>query len=1220
MAQAFSAKVESPQVELGTSQEHDEPHGVNVDEPPVDQMQGVQEQESRNPSEGPSADESVAEQNRPDLEQERPATPSVEIPVTVLPSIEPSDPELMTPAVGVRESPDSFFSLPIPPASFFPVRSSSVASAASLPSDSSGSTASTTATEDPGNHRHRWLMSKLRSIYRLCTSSNGAPAVPAPAITAPAVRWSLEIPMLNLDMGQSTSALDDFELTSILRAVRSTGTASSRRHSRTGGSPSSSSEQSRVLRAQGATPIRRSRTPHANGSNSRRIESRGSLGRTLYRLPQLLSFGSQSELQDDVGEETNRVDEHDSLNIPPETAAPEATPPSTPERAPPATPVAPLTAPPAGTDVSPGWSRWIFNGVSRRWTVLRGRFAHDDDNRNEAAEPTVPDSSAEAVSAANATTSPTAPAVVTDPSIAFGASPAKSNRPGFPPVDSGAQRKSPLNRTPPLFIPHSRIPPQPRPRRRSASFVDSRDLLGVGAPRSANDPYAYETQREFVKRRQTARAERDRQIREAKAREEAEARYAAAAAAEEARRKQSLPSPTPAKTLTNVSSAPRVTSNTATRGPIFFFERPSQTTPITASIDPASRGRASGAAAVQAVARSNADTDNQNPRKRSRGFGLDEDDLAVHEEDFTPEEWEALKAQVEKAEEDAAKAAQQSAPPTKKRRVDKSSKQKKRTPQTARRPSTGTPRQTQPPNCTPGYVRNKRGTLAEPDLSPIDSSRLLTDPESPSNSQTPQASTKPASPNRSKSGRGTTTSSRGSSTKGMLIDGVFISERQLPNYDLATQKEWKRRFDVLAKLPRFPTTSAERAAKRNNPSPYLAYLRSFTKREEEIKRQKAREAEARAEAAKKEAAKRKERELAAINKRWEARRRASGYPPSRTPQRSNTSRKFEDTFLRASSPVASPALPTPRHPLIKRKREPETASSSEAAARPVERRRGFEAPDPFAPSSSTSSTSPASTSASPASLPPRSPYDAASYFASLQPQRHSPQEGSSMTTIANSSNPQTAEDENPEIGDETNDLQDPSPLSRARNMAEQFKPKTPSRLRESTRIPNSNTSTPSALGFSSPSFLGVSINNTPLRSDPMSIDGSSFVANPDATPAGTPAFTTQSVSTDTRREDVVPLQPQASSPAVVANTTESAEQSLADDVAWLKETLPNGNFDELQWPPPRSLIEDLNIHPEAVEIVEQNWEEKGPELVKYFADLFAAFNADPDNFPVEDYV
>jgi hypothetical protein len=645
--------------------------------------------------------------------------------------------------------------------------------------------------------------------------------------------------------------------------------------------------------------------------------------------------------------------------------------------------------------------------------------------------------------------------------------------------------------------------------------------------------------------------------------------------------------------------------------------------PITAAIDPASHGRASEAPVAQTAAKSIADTENQNPRKRSRGFGLDEDDLAVHEEDFTPEEWEALKAQVEKAEEDAAKAAQESLPPTKKRRVDQSSKQKKRTHQSVRRQSTGTPRQIEPPNRTPGFVPNKRGTLAQPDLSPIDSSRLLTDPESPSNSQSPQAATQPASPNRSKSHRETTTSSRGSSKKGMIINGVFISERQIPNCDLETQKECRRRLEVLAKLPRWSTTAAERAAKRNKPSPIFACFQSLAEKQQELKRKKAKEAEARAEEAKKAAVKQRERELAAVNKSRQARCCASGVPTSRAPESSETSRfsetsrLFEDTYLGSSSPAASPTLPTPRRPLIKRKREseasdPEAASLSEDPSslprvKRVKRSRGFEAPDPFASFSPTSS-------ASPASLPPRSPYDPASYFASLQPQWHSPQEVSSMTTIANVSNSQTAADEDPETGDETNDLQDPSPLSRARNRAEQFKPKTPSRLRESARIPNSNASTPSALGFSSPSFLGVSINNTPLRSDPMSIDGSSFVANPDATPVGNQVFTTESDSTNTRRDDVVPLQQPASSTAVVANTTESAVHIFSEDVAWLKETLPNGNFNELQWPPRRGLVEVLDIDPETVAIVEQNGQEKGADLAKYFETMFEAHRAAPDEF------
>lgn len=373
--------MESPIVEPGAIPELDEPQGSTVDEPAVDYLQDVL-------SEGQKADLSAAQQIRAELEMHIPAPPSVEIPVTVLPSIESSDPEVTTPSPGVCELPTPFFSLRSSlhsslrssSVSFFSVRSLSVVSAASTPSDMSCSTTST-STEVPGNQRRSWLMTQLRSLYRLCTRTQGASVPPAATFTAPAGGWSQDIPVLNSHTAQSYSALDDLELISIIRAVRS-GRESNRRRPRA--SPSTSaSEQSRVLRAQGATPIHRSRTSYANRSNSRRIESRGSLGRTLYRLPQLLSFHSEPELQDGSEEATDPVHEQDSSNLLPEAVDPETTSPKTPERSTPATPVAPMTAPPAGTDVSPGWSRWIFNGVSRRWTVLRGRFAHDHDHDHE---------------------------------------------------------------------------------------------------------------------------------------------------------------------------------------------------------------------------------------------------------------------------------------------------------------------------------------------------------------------------------------------------------------------------------------------------------------------------------------------------------------------------------------------------------------------------------------------------------------------------------------------------------------------------------------------------------------------------------------------------------------------------------------------------------------------------------------------------------------------
>jgi hypothetical protein len=718
------------------------------------------------------------------------------------------------------------------------------------------------------------------------------------------------------------------------------------------------------------------------------------------------------------------------------------------------------------------------------------------------------------------------------------------------------------------------------------SFVDTRTILAADDPTS---DLGHETQHEFVKRRQAARAALIRKRAEARNREILAAQHAAAqeaAAAEEAARPKLYASSNPPKeSSASVSGGSPSASNTVNRGASII----SRLIPMASHFQtaPASHKKTSEEATVQTAAKLNADAEKPNPRKRSRGFGLDEDDLAVHEEDFTVEEWKVLKAQVEKAEEDAAKAAQQSAPPTKKRRVDQSSKQPKRTQASVRRQTT-TPRQNQPPNRAPGFVPNRRGTLAAPDLSPIDSSRLLTDPDSPSISQPPPASTQPLETNeaprptpqkRSKSRRETPTQTQASPStqKGTIINSVFVPKHQLPSRDSSTQGASQRTLSPLF-IPYSATTFWVRRAWRRNP-PTLFNLPKLFKPQEEPERE---------EASKSLKTPKKGVRWAdlgpaynpGINQHWHDPRYDSGAPttppstlrPARKP--SQTSRTFEDAFLATSSPASSPTLPTPPRPAIKRKRELEAsdADASLSAAdlpsssrRPVKRSRGYQAPDPYGSSSSPSSACPQST-----------PYDTARYFSSLQHQGHSPQDGETYADIAPTT---VAATEDLAVGNE-----DPSPLSRARNKAELFKPKTPSRLRESTRIPSSNTSTPSTLGFSSPSFLGVSTDHSPFRSDPMSIDGFSYLLqNTDTTPVNNEVAMDTSIHSDSR-----------SNPTV---------RTMADDVAWLLETLPNGNFDELQWPARRSLVEVLGISPEAVQIVDRNWDEKGHEIVGYFEAL-----------------
>lgn len=799
-----------------------------------------------------------------------------------------------------------------------------------------------------------------------------------------------------------------------------------------------------------------------------------------------------------------------------------------------------------------------------------------------ASEPVVsatPPSPAEPVLVVPVTVVDNPPTSVSRPLVPPTATFESTKRPAFSPVDKD-QGMSPRVRD---LSPPPRPVLLPRPRRQTMSFVDTRTILAAGDP---TFDLGGETQHEFVKRRHAARSAFLRKKTEERQRaKEREIMAAKRAAAQEAARLKLYASSNPPKeTSASVSGGSSSVSNMVNRGSSIL----SRLIPTASNfqIAPASHGRASEEATVQDAAKSNVDAEKPNPRKRSRGFGLDEDDLAVHEDDFTPEEWEVLKAQVEKAEEDAAKAAQESSPPTKKRRVDQPPKQQKRTQRSVRRQTT-TPRQNQPPSRTTGFVPNRRGTFAPPDLSPIDSSGLLTDPDSPSVSQTPPASTQPSETNQdprstpqntSKSRRGAPAQTQASLSprKGTIINGVFVPKNQLPYCDSSAQGP-PQRFPSPIFIPKSAATYYLRQERRRNPARLFNLAKLF----------QSQEAEKASKPPKTPKTPQKRVRWAdleppynpGINQHWHDQRYDSGAPTTptsilrRVREPSQTSRASEDTFLAASSPASSPTLPTPPRHAIKRKREFEASDPdaslcapdlSSPSRRPVKRRRGYQAPDPYGSSSSPSSASPRS-----------APYDAASYYSSLQPSRHSPQDSETCADIVH---PQAAATEDFAVEDE-----DPSPLSRARNKAELFKPKTPSRLRESTRIPSSNASTPSALGLSSPSFLGVSMDNSPYRSDPMSMDGSSYLSHPDATPAVTQAAVPEAAAT----------------PA----------PTLAEDVAWLLQISPNGNFAELPWPARRGLVEVLDVESEAVPIAGKHWQEKGLEPVEFFEAQFEKFES-----------
>lgn len=134
---------------------------------------------------------------------------------------------------------------------------------------------------------------------------------------------------------------------------------------------------------------------------------------------------------------------------------------------------------------------------------------------------------------------------------------------------------------------------------------------------------------------------------------------------------------------------------------------------------------------------------------------------------------------------------------------------------------------------------------------------------------------------------------------------------------------------------------------------------------------------------------------------------------------------------------------------------------------------------------------------------------------------------------------EVARDTDPSDASVDTSAQGPSPLTRARNKAEQFKPKTPSRLRESYRFSSStnslNTGTPSQLG---------GLLDTSYLSDPMSFDGS------------------------------------------------LGHVITAEDIDWLHELCPDGDLGKLPWPDRVGLAETLGVNPSAAAIVDQNWTEQ----------------------------
>jgi hypothetical protein len=152
----------------------------------------------------------------------------------------------------------------------------------------------------------------------------------------------------------------------------------------------------------------------------------------------------------------------------------------------------------------------------------------------------------------------------------------------------------------------------------------------------------------------------------------------------------------------------------------------------------------------------------------------------------------------------------------------------------------------------------------------------------------------------------------------------------------------------------------------------------------------------------------------------------------------------------------------------------------------------------------------------------------------------------------------------------------PSPLTRARNKAEQFKPKTPSRLREAHPFASSIASATTA----SPSFLGVTTGTPSNFGTTMRTPSDLGVLTP------APLLYSDQMSIDTTLEPVSP----------------------GEDAKWLREICPSEDINELDWPKPASLIEILGIDPAAAEIVDQNVDpKKDAEAVEVWQTLWEEF-------------
>lgn len=896
-----------------------------------------------------------------------------------------------------------------------------------------------------------------------------------PGLQTPVLSTSLiqDFNIPALQNGPSNSLLDDMLTLRSVRSIRRRNPRFSppRRlpPSAHAASPTSNrvTGDSRVLKAQQATPIRRSRSSYSIISQSRRTEASGRIDRTLYRLPDLLSQNESTEASPANEVHPDMEPEESGLMIAPMTPPTHAS-------------TAPMTAPPAATTTpsdpnnSPSFPRWIFNNLSRRWTSIRERWGTRQNITTDASMNTA---SVPLAASPTPAIPPTVPAAVVEtPGAADGG------------ISSSLEAYLSRPRSPPLRRAHrGSLGPHRPPRRRRTSHITQPALA---APLPQRRPVAAST----------TQTKRPYDLFPAGFSQELLDRCYA--------RSTKIPTKSP---------------GTDEAGDI----NAAQVTPPLEDVDTSSGSAIPTSTDDQSLKRKREPETIPNPKGCSYGLDLDYFE-------FTDEEW----AEEEKRQAALNAAKELASPVTKKQRVGDRKEQRRRL--TARTTASNVSPSVLTPSRSPGFIPNRRGTYQAPDLPTIDSSALMTDSappvSEPPSSAAPVHVAAPSSSARnshevSKESRPESITPPAAGTKRPSTPG----RKALPNARSVGMSHSFRNITFFVAAPdEFPMVIPEgRRVLTNTKGTFQCPGSDDSEEDREYLQFSPRSFK-------------EEKDEREFNKFL--RHLALECDKPRVVTRAEmiaNSRLFSDVEdLNPDERRMGQTLLAGRQNMVQNFPRREEYLKPKFIIYPGGAYRAYtpELDQPLYCSDRWGQkrlflTTPLEQPSSPTSANSELQSEPADHETTEGAQAHESAAVVPTAEATNVANHTEASDTAPD---------GPSPLTRARNKAEQFKPKTPSRLREAHHFSSSLNS----LKTGTPSYL----------SDPMSLD-------------------------DTLNQ--VPT---------------------ADDIDWLHELCPTGDVSSLVWPEKASLVETLGLDPSAVAIVDSlGSQQKVNEAVQVWKDVFGTF-------------